>query len=164
MTTKQSDLLATKPETKKALAVLQKFAEQEKAFKALEVAKKEAEATLLEAMVANDIVKLEGDWGYITKAVRKSYKGVDALLGLDLFAELDGYIEDNAITINDDGTTANEIDLDILRYGIENLQEKFKYLKLALDTTKVSAQVTLTGELPEGVTQSETAYITKKFK
>lgn len=117
MTTKQSDLLATKPETKKALAVLQKFAEQEKAFKALEVSKKEAEATLLEAMVANDIVKLEGDWGYITKAVRKTFKGSNP-----------------------------------------------DYMKSVLDTTKVNAQLTLTGELPEGVEQSETQFLTKKFK
>jgi hypothetical protein len=117
MTTKQSDLLTTKPETKKALAVLQKFAEQEKAFKALEASKKEAEATLLEAMVANDIVKLEGDWGYITKAVRKSYKGMN-----DAFT------------------------------------------KVVLDTAKVGTHVTLNGQLPEGITQSETAYITKKFK
>jgi hypothetical protein len=117
MTTKQSDLLATKPETKKALAVLQRFAQQELEFKKLEVAKREAEATLLEAMVANDIVKLEGDWGYITKAVRKSYKG-----------------------FNEDFT------------------------KVVLDTTKVAAQVTLTGQLPDGIEQSETPYITKKFK
>jgi len=117
MTNKQSDLLVQKPETKKALAVLQKFAEQEKAFKEMEVKKKEAEATLLEAMVANDIVKLEGDWGYITKTVRKSYKGTNP-----------------------------------------------DFMKSVLDTTKVSAQVTLTGELPEGVEQTETPYITKKFK
>lgn len=117
MTTKQSDLLALKPETKKALAVLQKFAAQEKAFKELETKKKEAEATLLEAMVANDIQKLEGDWGYITKAVRKSYKGTNA-----------------------------------------------DFMKSVLDTAKVGAHVTLNGELPEGITQSETSYITKKFK
>lgn len=117
MTTKQSDLLATKPETKKALAVLQTFAAQEKAFKELEAKKKEAEATILEAMVAHDIVKLEGDWGYITKAVRKSYKGSNP-----------------------------------------------DFMKSVLDTSKVSAHVTLTGGLPEGVEQSETAYITKKFK
>lgn len=117
MTNKQSDLLVQKPETKKALAVLQKFAEQEKAFKALEVSKKEAEATLLEAMIANDIVKLEGDWGYITRAVRKSYKGTNIV-----------------------------------------------FMKSVLDTAKVSAHVTLTGELPGGVTQTETQYITKKFK
>lgn len=117
MTNKQSDLLATKPETKKALAVLQRFAQQELEFKKLEVAKKEAEATLLEAMVANDIVKLEGDWGYITKAVRRTFKGF------------------------------NE-----------------EFTKTVLDTTKVAAHVTLTGTLPDGVEQSETAYITKRFK
>jgi ribosomal protein S17 len=109
--------LATKPETKKALAVLQKFVEQEKAFKALEVAKKEAEATLLQAMIEHDIVKLEGDWGYVTKAVRKSFKGFHP-----------------------------------------------DFAKTVLDTTKVAAHVTLTGSLPEGVEQSETAYITKRFK
>jgi hypothetical protein len=118
MTTKQSDLLATKPETKKALAVLQKFAEQEKAFKALEVSKKEAEATLLEAMVANDIVKLEGeDWGYITRATRRTFKGSN-----------------------------NE------------------FMKTVLDTTKVGAYVTLNDQLPEGVEQTETQYLTKRFK
>jgi len=117
MTTKQSDLLATKPETKKALAVLQKFAAQEKAFKALEIQKKEAEATLLQAMIDNDIVKLEGEWGYVTKAVRKTFKGF------------------------------NE-----------------EFTKTVLDTTKVNAHVTLTGSLPEGIEQSETQYITKKFK
>ena len=117
MTTKQSDLQVQKPETKKALAVLQRFATQELAFKKLEVEKKEAEATLLEAMVANDIVKLEGDWGYITKAVRKTYKGFNP-----------------------------------------------EFAKTVLDTTKVAAQVTLTGQLPEGVDVIETPYITKKFK
>lgn len=117
MTTKQSDLLATKPETKKALAVLQKFVAEEKAFKALEAKKKEAEQTLLQAMIDNDVTKLEGDWGYVTRAVRKSFKG-----------------------FNED------------------------FIKEVLDTTKVGAYVTLTGQLPEGVAQSETQYITKKFK
>jgi hypothetical protein len=97
MTTKQSDLLATKPETKKALAVLQKFAEQEK---------------------ANDIVKLEGeDWGYITRATRRTFKGSN-----------------------------NE------------------FMKTVLDTTKVGAYVTLNDQLPEGVEQTETQYLTKRFK
>lgn len=122
MTTKQSDLLVAKPETKKALAVIQKFAAQEKAFKALEAEKKEAEATILQAMVDNDVVKLEGDWGYITRAVRKTYKA-------------------------------------------ENIMEvEARFLKSTLDTTKIAAEVTLTGTMPDGVTQSETIYITKKFK
>lgn len=117
MTTKQSDLFALKPATKKALAVIQKFAQQEKAFKELEAQKKEAEATLLEAMIANDVQKIEGDWGYVTRATRKSYKGSNP-----------------------------------------------EFMKSVLDTTKVSAHVTLNGELPEGITQSETQYITKRFK
>jgi hypothetical protein len=117
MTTKQSDLLATKPETKKALAVLQKFVAMEKTLKDLAVKKAEAEATLLQAMVDNDVIKLEGDWGYITKAVRKSFKGTNP-----------------------------------------------DFMKSVLDTAKVSAHVTLNSQLPEGVTQSETQYITKRFK
>ena len=116
MTNNQSDILVTKPETKKALAVLQRFAEQEKAFKALEVAKKEAETTLLEAMIDNDVVKLEGDWGYITRAVRRTFKGSNP-----------------------------------------------EFMKTTLDTTKVGAYVTLNDQLPEGIEQSETNYITKKF-
>jgi len=122
MTTKQSDLLATKPATKKALAVLQKFAAQEKAYKELEAQKKEAEQTILQAMIDNDIVKLEGDWGYITRATRKSYKAEDIM------------------------------------------EVEARFLKSTLDTAKVSAEVTLNGKLPEGITQSETSYITKKFK
>lgn len=144
MTTKQSDLLATKPETKKALAILKKFASEEKTFKELELKKKEAEATLLEAMVANDIVKLEGDWGYITKAVRKSFSTeVD-------FKEIFNEIFHFLATHSSADTIA--------------LENKLKFVKLSLDTTKVNAHTTLTGQLPEGVTQNETPYITKKFK
>jgi hypothetical protein len=117
MTQNQSNILAKSPETKKALAVLQKFAAQEKLFKELETKKKEAEATLLQAMIDNDIVKLDGDWGYITKAVRKSYKGTNP-----------------------------------------------DFMKSVLDTAKVSAHVTLNSQLPEGIEQSETQYITKRFK
>lgn len=36
--------------------------------------------------------------------------------------------------------------------------------KIVLDTDKVKAEAVLTGELPEGVTESKTQYITKKFK
>lgn len=39
-----------------------------------------------------------------------------------------------------------------------------KYFKSVLDTTKVKAQAVLTGQLPAGVTESKTQYITKKFK
>lgn len=144
MTNKQSDLLVLKPATKKALAVLQKFAAQEKAFKELEVQKKEAEATILEAMVAHDIMKLEGDWGYITKAVRKSYSTETD------FKEIMNEIFHLLATHESTDTLA--------------LESKLEFVKLSLDTTKVGAHVTLNGELPEGITQSETSYITKKFK
>lgn len=39
-----------------------------------------------------------------------------------------------------------------------------EYKKLTADNTKIKAQHTLTGELPEGVTISQTQYITKKIK
>lgn len=38
------------------------------------------------------------------------------------------------------------------------------FIKPALDTDKVKAERTLTGDLPAGVTESKTQYITKKFK
>lgn len=39
-----------------------------------------------------------------------------------------------------------------------------KYLKSALDTTKVKAEAVLTGTLPVGVTESKTQYIIPKFR
>jgi hypothetical protein len=39
-----------------------------------------------------------------------------------------------------------------------------EFLKEVIDTTKVSAHVTLTGDVPEGVAVSETKYLTKRFK
>lgn len=39
-----------------------------------------------------------------------------------------------------------------------------QFIKPALDTDKVKAERTLTGELPAGVVESKTQYITKKFK
>lgn len=45
---------------------------------------------------------------------------------------------------------------------LDELDDQFK--KLAADTDKIKAQHTLTGELPAGVTESETQYITKKIE
>lgn len=45
---------------------------------------------------------------------------------------------------------------------IDELDDKFK--KMTVDTTKVKAQHTLTGELPAGVETSTTQYITKKIE
>jgi hypothetical protein len=44
---------------------------------------------------------------------------------------------------------------------IDSIDEK--YLKPALDTTKVKAQHTLTGQLPVGVVETKTQYITKRL-
>lgn len=50
-------------------------------------------------------------------------------------------------------------------YKADNISEVDKqYTKPTLDTAKVKAQATLTGELPAGVTETRTQYITKKFK
>lgn len=50
-------------------------------------------------------------------------------------------------------------------YKIEDVDKiSPEYLKKALDTDKVKAQATLTGELPAGVVENKTQYITKKFK
>lgn len=39
-----------------------------------------------------------------------------------------------------------------------------KFIKKALDTTKVQAHKDLTGELPKGVAESHTKYLTKRIK
>lgn len=39
-----------------------------------------------------------------------------------------------------------------------------KYTKATLDTAKVKAEAVLTGQLPAGVVESKTQYITKKLK
>lgn len=120
LTEKQANALALNPDTKKAVAVLQKFAEAEATLKMLEAQKKEAEKMILEAMVNNGVQKVSGDWGYITLATRKTFKQTG------------------------------------------DVQPKF--LKKALDTTKVNAHYTLKGELPAGVELNETQYLTKKIK
>lgn len=126
MTTNQSNALAKNPNTKKAIAVLQKFAKKEAEFKALEKESKAATELIKEAMIEQGITKIDVDLpgitGYITLAERKSYKAEDLT------------------AVSDD------------------------FLKQALDTTKVAAAVTLKGQLPDGVTESKTQYITKKFK
>jgi hypothetical protein len=71
-------------------------------------------------MEANDVNKIDGEWGSITLATRKTFK------------------------------EAGEV------------SDEFK--KTVLDTTKVSAHATLTGELPEGIEVSESKYLTKRFK
>ena len=126
MTTNQSNQLAKNPNTKKAIAVLEKFAKLEAEYKAMEKESKEAVELIKQAMIDNNITKIDIDTdnytGYITLAERVSYK-------------------------------ADDIDL-----------VSATFIKPTLDTTKVKSQMTLTGILPDGVTESKTQYITKKLK
>ena len=126
MTQNQSNQLAKSQNTKKAIAVLEKFAKLEAEYKAMEKESKEAVELIKQAMIDNDITKIDVDTdnytGYITLAERVSYKADDI----------------EAVDV--------------------------KYLKPTLDTAKVKAEATLTGSLPDGITESSTQYITKKLK
>lgn len=131
MTSNQSSMLVKNPNTKKAVAVLKKYAELEIQLKEAEKEAKVATETIKEAMIAQDVEKvtfdpeISGIEGYITLAERVGYK-------------------------LEEGVSIDEIDE--------------KYSKRALDTTKVKAQATLTGQLPSGVEETRTQYITKKIK
>lgn len=122
MTDTQSNQLIQHSNTKKALAVLQKFAAIEAQFKEAEAKAKEATEQIKQAMIDNGVTKIDGDWGYITLAERVTYKAED----------------------------------------IDQVSDEF--IKKALDSSKVKAATTLTGELPAGISESRTQYITKKFK
>lgn len=106
----------------KSLVALRKFAKAEAQLKELKAKHDEVIEQIKEAMVANGVTKLEGDWGYITLAERTTYKAED----LDAVDE--------------------------------------KYLKPTLDTTKVKAEAVLSGQLPSGVSENKTQYITKRLK
>jgi len=126
MTANQSAQLVKNPNTKKAMAILARFAKKELAYKEAEKEAKQATELIKEAMIAGGVDKvtidIPGFTGYITLAERTNYKADD----------------------------------------LEQVAEEF--LKPALDTDKVKAQAVLTGELPAGVVESKTQYITKKFK
>ena len=129
MTDKQSSMLVKNPQTKKAIAVLERFAKLESEYKALEKESKAATELIKDAMIEAGVNKiiLDSDTlqGYITLAERTSYK-------------------------LDEGVTIDEI--------------PEQYSKRTLDTDKAKAQAVLTGELPAGVVESKTQYITKKLK
>lgn len=126
MTANQTNQLVKNPNTKKAIAVLHKFATLEATYKAAEKEAKEATELIKNAMIEAGVPKIEIDLpnltGYITLAERTNYKA-------------------------DDITQVAE-----------------QYTKPTLDTDKVKAQAVLTGQLPAGVVESKTQYITKKFK
>ncbi len=50
-------------------------------------------------------------------------------------------------------------------YKVESIADvQPKFLKKVLDTDKVKASATLTGELPKGVVETRTQFVTKKIK
>lgn len=126
MTANQSNAIVKNPNTKKAIAVLQKYAALETQLKAAKAEAEEAGELIKQAMIDAGVPKIEIDLpnltGYITLAERTNYS------------------TDDVNSVDD------------------------QYTKRALDTTKVKAQHTLTGQLPVGVVESKTQYITKKFK
>lgn len=126
MTQNQSSILVNNPHTKKAIAVLERYARAEAALKALEEESKAATELIKEAMIAGGVTKVVLDsetlQGYITLAERVTYSAEDI----------------------------SAVDP--------------KYTKPTLDTAKVKAETVLTGNLPSGVTESRTQYITKKLK
>lgn len=77
MTSNQSNQLVKNPNTKKALESLQKFAALELEYKATKAAADKATETIKEAMIANNVQRLDGDWGYITLAERTNYSAED---------------------------------------------------------------------------------------
>lgn len=126
MTINQTNQLVKNPNTKKAMAVLAKYAELESQLKSAEKEAKEATELIKNAMIEAGVPKIEIDMpgltGYITLAERTNYRAED-LSAVDQ-----------------------------------------AFIKPALDTDKVKAEATLRGELPAGVSESKTQYITKKFK
>ncbi len=106
----------------KSLVALRKFAAIEAEMKVLKEKHDEVIEKVKQAMIDNNVTKIDGDWGYITLAERTTYKAED----------------------------------------LSAVDEK--YTKPTLDTAKVKAEAVLTGELPAGVSESKTQYITKKLK
>lgn len=106
----------------KSLVALRKFAKAELALKELKAKHDAVIQQVQEAMEANGVQKISGDWGYITLSERTNYKAEDI------------------------AAVAPE------------------FTKATLDATKVKAHATLTGQLPAGVSESKTRYITKKLK
>lgn len=81
MTQNQSNILVKNPNTKKAMAVLEKYAKLETQLKAAEKEAKEATELIKEAMIAGGVSKVDIDMpgitGYITLAERTNYKAED---------------------------------------------------------------------------------------
>lgn len=63
----------------KSLVALRKFAAAEAELKELKAKHDEVVEQIKEAMIANGVTKIDGDWGYITLAERTSYKAEDIM-------------------------------------------------------------------------------------
>ena len=151
MTANQSNSLVKNPNTKKAIAVLTKFADLEIQYKTAEKEAKAATELIKDAMIEAGVPKIDIDLptitGYITLAERTGYKD-DGIL--------EGVLDEirHFLVTHPSHKTSEVLDLD----------KKLNFIKLALDTDKVKAQAVLTGNLPNGVVEAKTQYITKKFK
>ena len=81
MTQNQSNQLVNNPNTKKAIAILQKFATLEAQYKTMEVESKLAREQIKNAMIEANVPKIDIDMpgltGFITLADRTNYKAED---------------------------------------------------------------------------------------
>lgn len=83
MTTNQSNAIIKNPNTKKAVAILKRYAKAEAQLKALEKDAKAANEDIKQAMIDQGVERIEFDpeltgiSGYITLATRKNYKVTD---------------------------------------------------------------------------------------
>lgn len=83
MTEKQSNALIKNPNTKKAIAILKRYAKAESTLKALEKQAKDANEEIKQAMIDQSVERIEFDpeltgiKGYITLAKRVNYKVTD---------------------------------------------------------------------------------------
>ena len=83
MTTNQSNAIIKNPNTKKAVAILKKYAKAEAQLKALEKEAKAANEDIKQAMIDQGVERIEFDpeltgiSGYITLATRTNYKVLD---------------------------------------------------------------------------------------
>ena len=120
MTDNQAIQLAKSPATKKALAIINKFAQAEAAFKELEAQKKDAELKIIEAMEVHSIPKLAGDWGTITLATRKSFKAIGAISNEFTKAALDSKKVSAYYTLN--GDLPCNVEINETKYLVKKLK------------------------------------------
>lgn len=106
----------------KSLVALKKYAALELQLKEAKTKADEVTEQIKQAMIDNNVDKIQGDWGSITLAER-------------------------------------------VTYSVDNIDKvPPRFLKKVVDATKVKAEVTLKGNLPTGVKETRTQYITKRLK